>query len=128
MVIACGGGGVPVVKCEKGKIEGIDAVIDKDRASELLGELIGADTFVIITQVEKVCRAFGTPEAEAIDRMSVAEAEELLAAGEFPPGSMGPKIEAAVKFMKAGGREVVVTDPENLSRALSGEAGTHILP
>ncbi len=128
LVIACGGGGVPVVKCEKGKIEGIDAVIDKDLASELLAELIAADTFVIITQVPKVCSGFGTPEEVALDRLTAADVSHLLSAGEFPRGSMGPKMEAAVKFLKAGGREVIITDPENLQSALQGEAGTHIVP
>ncbi len=127
LVIACGGGGVPVATCEKGKIEGIDAVIDKDRASELLAELVDADTLVIITMVEKVCRAYGTPDETPLDRLTAAEAAQLLEAGEFPAGSMGPKIESALKFLAAGGREVIVTDPEHLSAAIAGEAGTRIV-
>lgn len=127
VVVAVGGGGVPVAYCEEGRIEGIDAVIDKDRASELLAELIGADTLAIITQVEKVCSGFGTPQQEVIDEMHVDRAEELLAAGEFPDGSMGPKIEAAIKFLRAGGRDVVITDPDNLLKSLYGQAGTRIV-
>jgi carbamate kinase len=127
VVVSVGGGGVPVAHCEEGRIEGIDAVIDKDRASELLAELIDADSLVIITQVEKVYRAFGTPEQEALDELTVARAKELLAAGEFPAGSMGPKIESAVKFLEAGGREVIITDPENLLNSLHGTAGTRIV-
>ncbi|MDO9695044.1 MAG: carbamate kinase [Candidatus Latescibacteria bacterium] len=128
LVVAVGGGGVPVVTCEEDRIEGIDAVIDKDLASELLAELIKADTFVIITQVEQVCRGWGKPGQQALSVLPAAEARALLAAGEFPAGSMGPKIEAAVAFLAAGGREVVITDPEHLLAAVHGEAGTRLLP
>jgi carbamate kinase len=127
LVIACGGGGVPVVACEKNRIEGIDAVIDKDLASELLAELVGADTFVIITQVEHVCRAFGTPEQEALHLIDLNETKAMIAAGEFPAGSMGPKMEAAVAFLESGGREVVITDPVNLLNAIEGRAGTRVV-
>jgi len=126
MVVACGGGGVPVVRCEKDRIEGIDAVIDKDLASELLAELVEADIFVIVTQVAKVCRAFGTPEQEELDVITAAEAKAMLEAGEFPAGSMGPKIESAVDFLEAGGKEVVITDPDHLLEAVRGGAGTRI--
>ena len=128
LVIACGGGGVPVAVCEREMIEGIDAVIDKDRASELLAELVGADTFVIITMVETVCRAYGTPEETPLGRVTATKAESMLKAGEFPAGSMGPKIESALKFLAAGGREVIITDPEHLSAAIAGTAGTRIVP
>ncbi len=128
LVVAGGGGGVPVVKCEQERIEGIDAVIDKDRASELLAELIEADTLVIITQVEKVSSGFGTPGQKDLDSLTAAEARTLLEAGEFPAGSMGPKIESALKFLEAGGREVLITDPEHLLAAVRGEAGTRIIP
>lgn len=127
LVVACGGGGVPVALCEQGKIEGIDAVIDKDRASELLAELIGADTLVIVTQVEKVCSGFGTPDQKELDVLTAVEAREMLAAGEFPRGSMGPKIESALKFLAAGGSEVVITDPQHLLAGVEGESGTRIL-
>ncbi len=128
VVIACGGGGVPVVTCEENRLEGIDAVIDKDRASALLAEKIGADTLVIVTQVEKVCRDFGTDREQPLDELPVAEAERLLAAGQFPPGSMGPKIESAVAFLRAGGRMVLITDPPHLEAAIHGEAGTRLVP
>ena len=128
VVIACGGGGVPVVTCEENRLEGIDAVIDKDRASALLAEKIGADTLVIVTQVEKVCRDFGTDREQPLDELPVAEAERLLAAGQFPPGSMGPKIESAVAFLRAGGRTVLITDPPHLEAAIHGEAGTRLVP
>ncbi len=127
LVVACGGGGVPVAFCEDDKIEGIDAVIDKDRASELLAELIGADTLVIITQVEKVSRGYGTPEQQDLDVITAAEAKVMLDAGEFPAGSMGPKIESALKFLAGGGREVVITDPGNLLAGVRGETGTRIV-
>ena len=128
VVIACGGGGVPVVTCEENRLEGIDAVIDKDRASALLAEKIGADTLVIVTQVEKVCRDFGTDREQPLDELPVAEAERLLAAGQFPPGSMGPKIESAVAFLRSGGRMVLITDPPHLEAAIHGEAGTRLVP
>ncbi len=128
VVIACGGGGVPVVTCEEDRLEGIDAVIDKDRASALLAGMIGADVLMIITQVDRVYRAFGRPEQEALPELTASEAAELLAAGEFPPGSMGPKIESAVEFLRGGGSEVLITDPEHLAAACRGEAGTRIVP
>lgn len=127
LVIACGGGGVPVVTCEQDRLEGIDAVIDKDLASELLAELVGADTFVIVTQVEKVFRAFGTPAQQALDLVDLEEIRAMSEAGEFPAGSMGPKMDAAIAFLDAGGREVVITDPEHLLEALKGRAGTRIV-
>ncbi len=128
LVVACGGGGVPVAKCDGGRIEGIDAVIDKDLASELLAELIEADTFVIVTQIEKVCRGFGTPQQEELDVLRLDEARAMFEAGEFPAGSMGPKIESALLFLEGGGREVVITDPDHLLAAVHGEAGTRIVP
>ena len=128
LTIATGGGGVPVVREENGDLVGIDAVIDKDRASDLLGRLIGADVLVIITQVEKVYARFGQPDAEALDVLPVGRAQAMLAAGEFPVGSMGPKIEAAVSFLAAGGEAVIITSPEHLLAAVEGRAGTRIVP
>lgn len=128
LVIAVGGGGVPVVRNAEGMLEGIDAVIDKDRASDLLGRLIGADVLVIITQVEKVYARFGTPEQEALSVLPADRARAMLEAGEFPAGSMGPKIEAALTFLAGGGREVVITDPAHLIDAIEGREGTRILP
>jgi carbamate kinase len=128
LTIATGGGGVPVTRDDQGLLAGCDAVIDKDRASDLLGRLIGADVLVIITQVEKVFARFGRPDQEALEVLPVGRAQSMLAAGEFPVGSMGPKIEAAVSFLAAGGREVVITSPEHLLAAVEGHAGTRIVP
>ena len=128
IAVAVGGGGVPVARDADGDLAGVDAVIDKDRASALLAGLIGADTLVIITSVDRVCVRFGTPEAVAHDTLDAARAAALLAAGEFPAGSMGPKIESALAFLEAGGREVIITDPDSLHAALQGRAGTRIVP
>jgi len=128
IVISVGGGGVPVVRNADGMLEGVDAVIDKDRASDLLGRLIGADVLVIITQVDKVFARFGTPEQEALDVLPADRARAMLEAGEFPAGSMGPKIEAALAFLAGGGQEVIITSPEYLIDAIEGREGTRILP
>jgi carbamate kinase len=128
LTIATGGGGVPVIRNDDGLLEGVDAVIDKDRASALLGGLIGAEVLIIVTQVEKVCVRFGQPDEKALDVMTVDEARNLLAEGEFPPGSMGPKIESAVSFLASGGQSVVITSPEHILAALAGDRGTTIIP
>ena len=128
LTIATGGGGVPVIRNEAGELEGVDAVIDKDRASDLLGRLVGADTLVIVTLVEKVCAGFGTSAQEELDVLPAARAAGMLAAGEFPVGSMGPKIEAALSFLEGGGRRVVITAPDRILDAVAGEAGTSIVP
>jgi carbamate kinase len=128
LTIATGGGGVPVIRDANGFLSGVDAVIDKDRASALLGELIGADVLVIVTQVEKVCVHFGQPNEEALDLMTSAQAEKMLADGEFPAGSMGPKIESAVSFLAQGGKAVVITSPECILEAVAGTRGTTIIP
>ena len=127
LAIATGGGGVPVIRNAAGALEGVDAVIDKDRASDLLGQLVGADTLVIVTQVDKVCTGFGTPDQVDLDALDTKRAAELLAAGEFPAGSMGPKIEAALSFLEAGGRRVVITSPLRVLDAVEGRAGTSIV-
>jgi len=128
VTIATGGGGVPVIRNEAGFLEGVDAVIDKDRASALLGRLINADVLVIVTQVEQVYVRFGQPDQEALTRLTVDEARRLLDDGEFPPGSMGPKIEAAISFLDGGGQAVVITSPEHIQAALAGKQGTTIVP
>ena len=128
LTIATGGGGVPVVRDADGMLAGCDAVIDKDRASDLLGQLIGADVLVIITQVEKVCARFGQPDQEELDVLPASRAAQMLADGEFPVGSMGPKIESAISFLAAGGQEVIITSPECLLAAVAGQAGTRIVP
>jgi carbamate kinase len=126
IAIAAGGGGVPVARDDAGELRGIDAVIDKDRASALLGRLIGADTLVIVTSVERVFRAFGTPQAQPLSHLTAAEAKQLLDAGEFPTGSMGPKIEAALAFLADGGRRVLITSSGSILRGLEGGSGTWI--
>lgn len=127
VVIAVGGGGCPVYRVPGGWLEGVEAVVDKDLASAVLATRIGADRFIIITAVPKVYRAFGTPHQEPLTRLAAREAEALLAAGEFPPGSMGPKIEAALQFLRQGGKEVIITSPELVDQALDPQVGTHIV-
>ncbi len=128
VVVAAGGGGIPVYRDERGWLEGVDAVIDKDLASALLGNQVGADILMILTGVDKVAVNFGTPEQQELDRLSVAEAQRYLDAGEFPKGSMGPKIQAAINFIRGGGREVIISSIENAVSALEGETGTRIHP
>jgi carbamate kinase len=127
VVIAVGGGGIPVVE-ENGELKGTAAVIDKDYASSLLALGIGVDLFLISTAVEKVALNFGQSNQQWLDRMTLAEAKQYLEEGHFAPGSMYPKIQAIVDFLEGGGKEALVTNPENIERALSGETGTRILP
>ncbi|MCE1205866.1 MAG: carbamate kinase [Spirochaetia bacterium] len=126
VVIAVGGGGVPVKREADGTLSGVDAVIDKDRASALLANLIGADELVILTGVDRVAINFKKPDQKFFDRMTVAECEQYLKEGQFPKGSMGPKIEAACDFIKRGGDKVVITTMENATLAVDGRAGTVI--
>jgi carbamate kinase len=128
IVIAAGGGGIPVRREPDGTLEGVDAVIDKDRASALLANLIAADELIILTGVEKVAINYRKPGERFLDRMSVAECERYLAEGQFPKGSMGPKIEAACDFIRRGGLRVIITSMENATRAVEGQAGTVITP
>jgi carbamate kinase len=127
VTVAVGGGGVPVFRDESGDLAGIDAVIDKDRASDVLARLLGADDLLIITQTDRVYRRFGEPDQEAVDRLTVSAAREMLAAGEFPAGSMGPKIEAAISFLEGGGQRVIITDPPSILAAYDGQDGTAIV-
>lgn len=124
VVIAAGGGGVPVVRGRDGQWRGIEAVIDKDYASARLAADLGADLFIILTGVPKVSLDYGKPTQRALERISVADAERYLAEGQFPPGSMGPKIESAVEFVRATGQSVLITDVEVLREALEGKEGT----
>jgi carbamate kinase len=126
VVIAAGGGGIPVVRGRDNQWRGIEAVIDKDYASALLAAELEAELYVVITGVEKVAIDFGKPSQKWIDRMTLSEAEKWLADGQFPPGSMGPKIEAAIDYVKRQGNEVLITDIDHLREALEGEAGTRI--
>ena len=128
VVISVGGGGIPVVADAEGNLTGVAAVIDKDLASSLLATRIGADLLMITTAVEHVALDFGTPDQRWIDRMTLAEAKGYLAEGRhFAPGSMAPKIEAVIGFLERGGERAVITDPENVERALHGETGTTIV-
>lgn len=127
-VIAVGGGGIPVVEDENGDLVGVEAVIDKDYASSLLARSIRADLFLISTAVEKVALHYGRPEQRWLDRMTLDEARRYYQEGHFPAGSMGPKIRAIIEYLEAGGKQAIITNPENLERALRGETGTHIFP
>lgn len=126
VAIACGGGGIPVV-VEAGRLRGVPAVVDKDRASALLALELGAERLVFSTGVDRVRLGFGGPAECPVERLSVSEAEQHLAAGEFPAGSMGPKVEGAVAFVRGGGGEAVITSPDRLVAALEGRAGTRII-
>ena len=128
VVVAAGGGGIPVVVTEPGQLRGVAAVIDKDLASAVLAHEIGADQLVICTAVEKVCLDFGKPEQRALDSITVAEARRYIAAGHFPAGSMLPKVEACIRFIEGGGREAFITCPEALASVFDGHSGTRIGP
>jgi carbamate kinase len=124
IVITVGGGGIPVVM-EKGALKGVAAVIDKDYASSLLACEIDADLFIISTAVEKVALNFGKPNEKWLDRITLSEAKAYLAEGtHFAKGSMAPKIQAVIYFLEAGGKQALITNPENIGRALKGETGT----
>ncbi len=127
-VIAVGGGGMPVVREADGRLRGVAAVIDKDRASSLLASRIGADLFLISTAVERVALHFGKPNQRWLDRMTISEAKQYIAEGHFAAGSMLPKVEACIRFLEAGGSQAIITNPENITRALRGESGTWIVP
>jgi carbamate kinase len=126
-VIAGGGGGIPVIRDASGYLVGVEAVIDKDRLSSLLAEQLGADTYVILTGVPKVALDFGKPTQRWVDRLTVAQAEQYLAEGQFPAGSMGPKIESALNFIRGGGGEVLITSPEALEKEPYATVGTRIV-
>jgi carbamate kinase len=128
VIVAAGGGGIPVVRGRDGQWRGIEAVIDKDYASALLAAELRADLFIILTGVAKVAINFGKPQQQELDRMSVAEAEKHLAGGQFPAGSMGPKIDAAMQFVRATSKQVLITDVEHLREAMQGNDGTVIGP
>jgi carbamate kinase len=127
-VVGVGGGGIPVIEDEKGNLIGVEAVIDKDFGSSVLAILINADLFVISTAVEKVAINFNKPNQKWLDKMTVEEAKKYMAEGHFAKGSMLPKIQAILNFMEKGGKMALITNPENISRALAGETGTWIVP
>jgi carbamate kinase len=128
IVIAAGGGGIPVSRQWDGALHGVEAVIDKDLASSLLGRLLGVEMLVIVTGVDKVALRFGKPEQRDLTAASASELERWLGEGHFPPGSMAPKIQASIEFVRNGGSSVVITSPEKVREALEGRAGTKILP
>jgi carbamate kinase len=127
VVIACGGGGIPVIQDEEGNLIGVEAVIDKDLASSLLARGIGADLLLVSTGVEKVAINFNKPDRRWLERMTVAEAKKHYADNQFDRGSMGPKIQAVIEFIEGGGQTGLITNPENIGRALAGETGTFIV-
>ena len=127
LVIGCGGGGIPVVEDDEGNIRGIEAVIDKDLASSLLARTIGADLFMVSTAVERVAINFNKPNQKWLDRITVSDARRYYAEDHFDKGSMGPKIQALVDYIEAGGKQGLITNPENIGRALAGETGTLIV-
>ena len=128
VTIACGGGGLPVYEEESGRLRRVEAVIDKDYASSLLARELAADLLLVTTAVEKVALNFGRSDQRWLDRMTVSEARRHLADGQFPPGSMGPKIQSMIEFVEATGGRGLITDPLSLNRALAGETGTSIVP
>jgi carbamate kinase len=125
-VIAVGGGGIPVVENEQHELVGVAAVIDKDHASALLANSIDADLLVISTAVEKVALNYNKPNQQWLDRLTLPEAKRYLAEGHFAKGSMGPKIEAIIWYLERGGKQALITNPENIARALEGATGTRI--
>jgi carbamate kinase len=129
IVISTGGGGIPVIRNDAGDLEGVAAVIDKDFGSSLLANNVGADLFVISTAVEKVALNFGKPDQKWLDKLTVAEAKKYLAEGtHFAKGSMAPKIQAIIRFLEGGGQQALITNPDNIGRALKSETGTLVIP
>ncbi|MEW6488714.1 MAG: carbamate kinase [Thermodesulfobacteriota bacterium] len=128
VVIAAGGGGVPVAEGPEGELRGVEAVVDKDLATAVLARELGAEAVLILTDVDRVYLDFGQADQRGLGEVSVAELKEYRAQGHFPPGTMGPKVDAALEFLEAGGREVVITSPELAVEAMQGRAGTRIVP
>jgi carbamate kinase len=124
IIISCGGGGIPVIK-DGTRFQGVEAVIDKDLASAKLGEQINADILLIATDVEKIALNYGRVDYEYLDKVSTTEAKEYLKQGHFPPGSMGPKVQAVINFLETGGEQAIITSIEKIKEALGGKAGTH---
>ncbi len=126
IIIAAGGGGVPVVRTEQG-YRGVEAVVDKDMASQVLANSLKADLLIMLTDVENVALNFGKPEQENLSQITVSLAKKYLKEGHFPPGSMGPKMVSAIRFLEGGGKKAIITTPENLEKALEGKCGTEIV-
>jgi carbamate kinase len=128
VVIAAGGGGIPVVRDEDGHLHGVEAVIDKDLSAALLARSVEAEVLVIATDVPGVVLHFGTPEAEPLGRVSVSQLRRYAAEGHFASGSMGPKVEAACRFVEQGGTRAVITSLDNITEAMDGGSGTVVVP
>ena len=128
VVIAGGGGGIPVYRDVGGYYRGVEAVIDKDYVASMLATSLEADLFIVLTQVPMIAENFGRPNQRWLRTLPVAKAHEMLKANQFPPGSMGPKVQASLEFVEATGKEVLITDEENLKKALDRNAGTFIVP
>jgi carbamate kinase len=126
-VVTVGGGGIPVVRTDAG-LAGVDAVIDKDLTSSLLANQLGAGLLIISTAVEQVALKFGEPDQVTLGKITVAETEQYIVEEHFAPGSMLPKIQSALRFLKKGGQEVIITAPEYISEAVTSGRGTHIVP
>lgn len=127
VVVACGGGGIPIRLTESGKFAGVEAVVDKDLTSAVLGLEVGAELLIILTAVPHVYVNFARPDQRALGAVTLEEIELLQGQGQFPSGSMGPKIEAVIQFLRHGGKRALITDPESLPRAIEGRAGTHLI-
>jgi carbamate kinase len=127
VVVAVGGGGIPVIRNEQGEIEGVEAVIDKDHASSLLARQLGADTFIISTSIDAAYVNFGKENQKSISQATLAEMKRYLTEGHFKAGSMKPKIESIIQFLEGGGKKAVITSPENLLKAVRGQCGTTIV-
>jgi len=127
IVVACGGGGIPIKQDEKKNYVGIEAVVDKDLTSAVMATNVGSELLIILTAVRQVYVNFGKPDQRPLGAVTLEEIERLRDAGHFPPGSMGPKIDAVIHFLHHGGRRALITDPESLPRAIEGRAGTHFL-
>jgi carbamate kinase len=129
IVISTGGGGIPVIRNDSGNLEGVAAVIDKDFGSSLLANNVNAELFVISTAVEKAALNFGKPDQKWLDKLTVSDAKKYLAEGtHFAKGSMAPKIQAIIRFLDGGGKQALITNPENIGRALKSETGTWVVP
>jgi len=127
IVVAAGGGGIPVIRNDRGEIEGVEAVIDKDHASSLLARNLGADLFIISTAVDEVYLNFGKDNQRGIRHATLSEVKQFLEEGHFKPGSMKPKIEAIIKFLEGDGKKAMITSPDNLLKTVKGESGTTIV-
>ena len=129
IVIAAGGGGIPIMKDKAtGEYKGVECVIDKDLTSALLANQIGADLFVILTEVPQVFLSYNTPEQRPLGALTLEMTHRFQKEGHFPPGSMGPKMQAITSYLEGGGKQALITNPENIARALRGETGTIVVP